>query len=125
MLVTTLVMGLTKIKTKQNTKQNKMKKVFFFAAVLTGLASCTNIETKVLTVQRIDGKVQEIRSNVSMNVKGDSIMICDVYCSGIGSRTNFYGNLGTETPEDYFNSDSIGVYSKHYEPAVVLKVEVE
>jgi hypothetical protein len=104
---------------------NTMKKLIIFAALLTGLASCTNIETKVLTVQRIDGKVQEIRSNVSMNVKGDSIMICDVYCSGIGSRTNFYGNLGTETPEDYFNSDSVGIYSKHYEPAVVLKVEVD
>jgi len=73
----------------------------------------------------MDGKVQQIESIVSMNVVGDSIMICDLYCSGIGSTTTFYGNLGYETPEDYFNSDSVGVYSKHYEPAVVLKVEVK
>ena len=102
-----------------------MKKVLFFAAVLTGLASCTDNNTRTLTIQRMDGKVQKIESTISMNVKGDSIMVCDVYCSGIGERTTFYGNLGHETPEDYFNADSIGVYSKHYEPVVVLNVEAE
>jgi hypothetical protein len=103
-----------------------MKKVLFFAAVLTGLASCTDSQPiRTLTIQRMDGKVQQIESTVSMNVVGDSIMICDLYCSGIGSTTTFYGNLGYETPEDYFNADSVGVYSKHYEPAVVLNVKVK
>ena len=107
-------------------KQTKqMKKLIIFAAVLTGLVSCTDNNTRTLTIQRMDGRVQQIKSTVSMNVKGDSIMVCDVYCSGVGTSTTFYGNLGYETPEDYFNADSIGVYSKNYEPAVVLKVEVE
>jgi hypothetical protein len=101
-----------------------MKKLFFFVALVIGLSSCTD-NTRVLTVQRIDGKVQQIESNVSMNNKGDSIMICVLYHSEIGEHTSFYGNLGYETPEDYFNADSNGVYSKHYEPAVVLKVDSE
>ena len=103
-----------------------MKKVFFFVALAIGLSSCTDSQPiKTLTIQRMDGRVQQVKSTVSMNVKGDSIMVCDVYCSGVGTSTTFYGNLGYETPEDYFNADSVGVYSKNYEPAVVLKVEVE
>ena len=102
-----------------------MKKVLFFVALAIGLSSCTDTTTRTLTIQRMDGRVQQVKSTVSMNVKGDSIMVCDVYCSGVGTSTTFYGNLGHETPEDYFNADSIGVYSKHYEPVVVLKVEVE
>ena len=109
----------------KQTKQKQMKKVLFFAAVLTGLASCTDTTTRTLTIQRMDGRVQQIKSTVSMNVKGDSIMVCDVYCSGVGTSTTFYGNLGYETPEDYFNADSIGVYSKNYQPAVVLNVKVD
>jgi hypothetical protein len=102
-----------------------MKKVFFFVALAIGLSSCTDNNTRTLTIQRMDGRVQQIKSTISMNVKGDSIMVCDVYCSGVGTSTTFYGNLGYETPEDYFNADSIGVYSKNYQPAVVLNVEVE
>jgi len=100
-----------------------MKKLFFFAALVIGLSSCSNIETRVLTVQRMDGKVQQIESTVSMNVQGDSIMVADIYSSSYGSRTKYYGNLGFETPEDSFSSDSTGTFSIHYEPAVVLKVE--
>jgi hypothetical protein len=108
------------------TNKNNMKKVFFFVALAIGLSSCTDSQPiKTLTIQRMDGRVQQVKSTVSMNVKGDSIMVCDVYCSGVGTSTTFYGNLGYETPEDYFNADSVGVYSKNYEPAVVLKVEVE
>lgn len=102
-----------------------MKKVLFFVALVIGLSSCTDNNTRTLTIQRMDGKVQQVKSTVSMNVKGDSIMICDVYCSGVGTSTTFYGNLGYETPEDYFNADSNGVYSKHYEPVVVLNVDSE
>jgi hypothetical protein len=109
--------------TKQNAKQNTMKKLFFFAALVIGLSSCSNIETRVLTVQRMDGKVQQIESTISMNVQGDSIMVADIYSSSYGSRTKYYGNLGFETPEDSFSSDSSGTFSIHYEPAVVLKVE--
>jgi hypothetical protein len=43
-----------------------MKKLFFFAALLTGLASCTDSEPiKVLTIQRMDGQVQQIKSTIS------------------------------------------------------------
>jgi len=103
-----------------------MKKVLFFAAVVIGLSSCTDSQpTKTLTIQRMDGKVQQIESTISMNVQGDSIMVADVYSSSYGSRTRYYGNFGFETPEDSFSSDSTGTFSIHYEPAVVLKVEVD
>ena len=101
-----------------------MKKLFFFAALVIGLSSCTD-NTRVLTIQRMDGEIQQIESTVSMNVKGDSIMVADIYSSSYGSRTKYYGNLGFETPEDSFSSDSTGTFSIHYEPAVVLKVEVK
>ncbi len=103
-----------------------MKKLFFFAAVVIGLSSCTERNPiKVLTIQRMDGQVQQIKSTISLNVKGDSIMLKDTYFSSSGLHTAYYGNFGVEVPEDYYNCDSIGVISMHYEPAVVLKVEVD
>lgn len=99
-----------------------MKKVFFFAAVLTGLASCTDKAT--LTVEKIvDGQVIQIESTISMNVPGDSIVICESFSSGYGSRFNYYGNLATDMPEDYINVDSNSVYSRSYYVAIVKKVE--
>jgi hypothetical protein len=102
-----------------------MKNFFFFAALVIGLSSCSNIETRVLTIQRMDGEVQQIESTISMNVQGDSIMVADIYSSSYGSRTRYYGNFGFETPEDTFCCDSSGTFSIHYEPAVVLKVDIE
>ena len=103
-----------------------MKNFFFFAAVVIGLSSCTNSQpNKTLTIQRMDGKVQQIESTISMNVVGDSIMVSDIYSSSYGSRTRYYGNLGFETPEDSFSSDSSGTFSIHYEPAVVINVKVD
>jgi hypothetical protein len=103
-----------------------MKKVLFFAALLTGLVSCTDSQPiKIMTIQRMDGQVQQIKSTISLNVKGDSIMLKDTYFSGNGLHTAYYGNFGVEVPEDYYNCDSIGVVSMHYEPAVVLNVKVE
>jgi hypothetical protein len=106
--------------------KNTMKNLIIFAALLTGLVSCTERNPiKVLTIQRMDGQVQQIKSTISLNVKGDSIMLKDTYFSGNGLHTAYYGNFGVEVPEDYYNCDSIGVVSMHYEPAVVLKVEVD
>jgi len=52
-------------------------------------------------------------------------MVSDIYSSSYGSRTRYYGNLGFETPEDSFSSDSSGTFSIHYEPAVVINVKVD
>ena len=99
-----------------------MKKVLFFAAVLTGLASCTDKTT--LFVQKVtDGQMLEIESTISMNVPGDSVVICEVYSSGYGARYNYYGNLAADMPEDFINLDSTSIYSKSYHVAVVKKVE--
>jgi hypothetical protein len=99
-----------------------MKKVFFFAAVLTGLASCTDKTT--LFVQKVtDGQMLEIESTVSMNVPGDSIVISEIFSSGYGTRFLYYGNLATDMPEDQINIDSNSVFSKSYHVAVVKKVE--
>ena len=99
-----------------------MKRVFFFAAVLTGLASCT--DSKTLIVEKVvDGQMLEIESTLSMNVPGDSVVICEVYSSGYGARYNYYGNLAADMPEDFINLDSTSIYSKSYHVAVVKKIE--
>lgn len=99
-----------------------MKKVLFFAAVLTGLASCT--DKTILTVEKVtDGQVLQIESTVSMNVPGDSIVISEIFSSGYGTRFLYYGNLAADMPEDQINIDSNSVFSKSYHVAVVKKVE--
>ena len=102
-----------------------MKNLIIFAALVIGLSSCTSTPIKVLTIQRMDGKIEQVRSTMSMNGRGDSIMVKEVFSSNTGAHTEFYGNFGNEKPEDYFSSDSTGTFSIHYEPAVVLKVEVD
>jgi hypothetical protein len=99
-----------------------MKKVFFFVALAIGLSSCTDKAT--LTVEKVtDGQVLQIESTISMNVPGDSVVICEVYSSGYGARFNYYGNLAADMPEDFINLDSSSVYSKSYHVAVVQKIE--
>jgi hypothetical protein len=99
-----------------------MKKVLFFAALAIGLSSCT--DSKTLLVQKVtDGQMLEIESTISMNVPGDSIVICESFSTGYGSRFNYYGNLATDMPEDYINVDSNSVYSRSYYVAIVKKVE--
>ena len=106
---------------KRNTIK-QMKNLFFFVALAIGLSSCT--DSKTLLVQKVtDGRVLEIESTLSMNVPGDSIVICEVFSTGYGSRFNYYGNLATDIPEDYINVDSNSAYSKSYHVAIVKKVE--
>jgi hypothetical protein len=100
-----------------------MKKVLFFAAVLTGLASCTDNKTTLFVQKVTDGQMLEIESTVSMNVPGDSIVITEVFSSGYGTRFLYYGNLAADMPEDQINIDSNSVFSKSYHVAVVQKVE--
>ena len=99
-----------------------MKKVFFFAAVLTGLASCT--DKTILTVEKVtDGQMLQVESAITLNKAGDSIVICETYSSGYGARYTYYGNLAADMPEDFINLDSTSIYSKSYHVAVVKKVE--
>jgi len=100
-----------------------MKKVLFFAAVLTGLASCTDNKTTLFVQKVTDGQMLEIESTISMNVPGDSIVISEIFSSGYGTRFLYYGNLATDMPEDQINIDSNSVFSKSYHVAVVKKVE--
>ena len=98
-------------------------KTLLFAVLLTGLVSCT--ENTILTVQKVtDGQVLQIESSVSLNKAGDSIVICETYSSGYGTRYGYYGNLAADMPEDYINlDDSISIFSRSYHVAVVKKVE--
>ena len=97
-------------------------KTLLFAVLLTGLVSCTG--NKTLTVQKVtDGQVLQIESSVSLNKAGDSIVICEVFSSGYGTRYTYYGNLAADIPEDFVNIDSNSVLSKSYHVAVVKKVE--
>ena len=99
-----------------------MKKVLFFVALAIGLSSCR--DNTILTVEKVtDGQVLQIESTISMNVPGDSVVICEVYSSGYGARFNYYGNLAADMPEDFINLDSNSIYSKSYHVAVVQKVE--
>ena len=100
-----------------------MKKTLFFVALAIGLSSCTDNKT-ILTVEEVvNGHVLQIESTVSMNVPGDSIVICETFFSSRGSHYSYYGNLAPEIPEDYFSNDTLGVYAKNYFVAVVKKVE--
>lgn len=101
-----------------------MKKVLFIVALAIGLSSCTNNKT-TLTIEKVtDGQVLQVESNVSMNVPGDSIVICETYTSGYAAaRYTYYGNLAKDMPEDFVNLDSNSVYSRSYHVAVVKKVE--
>ena len=97
-------------------------KTLLFAVLLTGLVSCTG--NKTLTVQKVtDGQVLQVESSLSLNKAGDSIVICEVFSSGYGTRYTYYGNLAADIPEDFVNIDSSSVLSKSYHVAVVKKVE--
>lgn len=97
-------------------------KTFLFAALLIGLVSCT--DSKTLIVQKVtDGQMLEIESTISLNKAGDSIIICEVFSLGYGTRYTYYGNLATDIPEDYINVDSNSVFSKSYHVAVVRRID--
>jgi len=97
-------------------------KTLLFAVLLTGLASCTG--KKTLKVERLEGQIQQIDADLSMNKVGDTIIVKDVYSSGYGSSTYYYGNFRGEMPETWYDTDSSGrmIYSVFYATAVVRDV---
>ena len=100
-----------------------MKRIFFFAAVLTGLASCT--ERTVLTIERLDGKIQQINGGLSSNKVGDTIIVEDIYEKGQRGITKYYGNFRGELPDTWCDTDTDGkvIYSSFTATAVVKKIE--
>lgn len=99
-----------------------MKTFLFFAALAIGLSSCAG--KKTLKVERLEGQIQQIDADLSMNKVGDTIIVKDVYSSGYGSSTYYYGNFRGEMPETWYDTDSSGrmIYSVFYATAVVRDV---
>lgn len=97
-------------------------KTVLFAVLLTGLVSCAG--NKTLKVERLEGQIQQIDADLSMNKVGDTIIVKDVYMSGYGTTTHYYGNFRGEIPETWYDTDSSGrmIYSVFYATAVVRDI---
>ena len=97
-------------------------KTVLFAVLLTGLVSCAG--NKTLKVERLEGQIQQIDADLSMNKVGDTIIVKDVYMSGYGTTTHYYSNVRGEIPETWYDTDSSGrmIYSVFYATAVVRDI---
>ena len=107
---------------KRNTIK-QMKNLFFFVALAIGLSSCT--EHTILTVERLDGKIQQINGGLSTNKVGDTIIVEDIYQQGQRGTTKYYGNFRGELPDTWCDTDTSGkvIYSSFTATAVVRKVD--
>lgn len=107
---------------KRNTIK-QMKNLLIIVALAIGLSSCT--ERTVLTVERLDGRIQQINGGLSTNKVGDTIIVEDIYQQGQRGITKYYGNFRGELPDTWYDTDSNGrvIYSSFTATAVVRKVD--
>jgi hypothetical protein len=98
-------------------------KTFLFAVTLIGLVSCTDSK-KTMKVERLEGQIQQIDADLSMNKVGDTIIVKDVYVGSRGTTTHYYGNFRGDMPETWYDTDTSGrmIYSVFYATAVVRDI---